>query len=245
MRDLISVLLDQRAHKIDGSIYNKLQVDFAFNSNRIEGSHLTHDQTRYIFETKSVNGDNIRVDDVIETVNHFRCFDHILDTYDEGLTEDYIKDLHRILKSGTVSSGSVEAVVGEYKKYANEVADIRTSLPEKVSSDMKDLIGSYEGHTNDLEGIVTFHVSFEKIHPFYDGNGRVGRLIMFKECLRNKILPFIVNDQDKLFYYMGLKEWQTEGKTGRLMETVRLMQDDMESVLRYFDIEIPSRGEEQ
>lgn len=244
MRNLIDVLLDQRAHKIDG-VYNKLQVDFAFNSNRIEGNLLTYDQTRYIFETKSVNGDNIRVDDVIETVNHFRCLDHILDTYDEGLTEEYIKDLHRILKSGTVSSGSVEAVVGEYKKYANEVADIRTSLPENVPSDMKDLIGSYEGHTNDLEGIVTFHVSFEKIHPFYDGNGRVGRLIMFKECLRNKILPFIVNDQDKLFYYMGLKEWQTEGKTGRLMETVRLMQDDMESVLRYFDIEIPSRGEEQ
>ena len=245
MRDLITVLLDQRDHKIDGSIYNKLQVDFAFNSNRIEGSRLTHDQTRYIFETKSVNGDSIKVDDVIETVNHFRCLDHILDTYEDELTEEYIKDLHRILKTGTISSGSSDAVVGEYKKFANEVADIRATLPENVSSDMKDLIGAYEGHANKLKDIVTFHVSFEKIHPFYDGNGRVGRLIMFKECLRNKILPFIVNDQDKLFYYTGLKEWQTEGKTQRLMETIRLMQDDMESVLRYFDIEVPARGDEQ
>jgi Fic family protein len=171
--------------------------------------------------------------------------DHILDTYEDELTEEYIKDLHRILKTGTISSGSFDAVVGEYKKYANEVADIRTTLPENVSSDMKDLIGAYEGHANKLKDIVTFHVSFEKIHPFYDGNGRVGRLIMFKECLRNKILPFIVNDQDKLFYYTGLKEWQTEGKTQRLMETIRLMQDDMESVLRYFDIEVPARGDEQ
>ena len=243
MRDLIPVLLDQRRHKVGNGIYDKLQVDFAYNSNHIEGSMLTHDQTRYIFETKSVNGEYAKVDDIFETINHFRCFDYILDTYARDLTEEYIKELHRILKTGTISSESEEAVVGDYKKYRNAVGDLETTEPDKVPEAMRDLIGNYAPH--DLMDIICFHVDLESIHPFYDGNGRVGRLIMFKECLRLNILPFIILDRDKYWYSLGLKEWQTEGKNRRLIETIRLMQDEMEAVFDYFEINKPWRGEGQ
>ena len=237
-RYLVDVLLDEREHKISGGIYNKLQVDFAFNSNHIEGNSLTHDQTRYIFDTHSLSGDNIKVDDVLETINHFRCFDYILDTYKEELTEDYIKSLHRLLKSNTLSSESKEAVVGDYKKYANMVGDIKTAPPAKVAEQIRTLINAYNNLTElSIEDIVKFHVSFEKIHPFFDGNGRVGRLLMFKECLKNDIVPFIVNDRERIFYYKGLSEAQLDNKYQRINEFCLLMQDDMKAIFDYFEID--------
>ena len=244
MRDLIPVLIDQRKHKVGNGIYDKLQVDFAYNSNHIEGSQLTHDQTRYIFETKSVNGEFAKVDDILETVNHFRCFDHILDTYKDELDEAYIKELHRILKTGTLSSESAEAVVGDYKRYKNAVGEVETTSPEMVPEAMRKLLTEYNSKSSKaLMDIIKFHVDLETIHPFYDGNGRVGRLIMFKECLRNDILPFIISDQDKYWYSLGLSEWQLQGKQKRLIETIRLMQDEMEAVLDYFEIDKMWRGE--
>lgn len=237
-RCLVNVLLDEREHKISGGIYNKLQVDFAFNSNHIEGSTLSHEQTRYIFDTHSLSGDNIKVDDVLETINHFRCFDYILDTYNEDLTEDYIKTVHRLLKSNTLSAESKEAVVGDYKKYANEVGDIKTTPPQRVSDQILQLIDEYyNSEVHSIEDIINFHVAFEKIHPFYDGNGRVGRLIMFKECLRYDIVPFIVNDKERIFYYKGLSEAQLDNKYQRINEFCLLMQDDMKAIFDYFEID--------
>ena len=192
-RYLIPVLLDQRLHKINSGIYYYLQIEFAYNSNHIEGSRLSKDQTRTLFETKTVGGDPVPVDDVTETANHFRCFDHVIDTYKEPMTEEYIKNIHRILKTNTFSSQSDEAVVGDYKRFDNMVGDIMTTSVENVQMEMAELLDNYEKHNHvDLDEIVSFHASFEKIHPFYDGNGRVGRLIMFKECMRNGIVPFII-----------------------------------------------------
>lgn len=237
-RCLVNVLLDEREHKISGGIYNKLQVDFAFNSNHIEGSTLSHDQTRYIFDTHSLSGENIKIDDVLETINHFRCFDYILDTYDEELNEEYIKKLHLLLKTNTLSAESKEAVVGDYKKYANEVGDIKTTPPAKVAERIQKLIDEYYKQTvHTIEDIIRFHVAFEKIHPFFDGNGRVGRLIMFKECLKYDIVPFIVNDKERLFYYKGLSEAQLDSKFQRIVEFCLLMQDDMKAIFNYFEID--------
>lgn len=237
-RCLVDVMLDEREHKISGGIYNKLQVDFAFNSNHIEGSTLSHDQTRYIFDTHSLSGDNIKVNDVLETINHFRCFDFVLDTYNEELTEAYIKKLHLLLKNNTLSAESKEAVVGDYKKYANEVGDIKTTSPAKVSDQIKKLINKYYEQTeHSIEDIVRFHVAFEKIHPFFDGNGRVGRLLMFKECLKYDIVPFIVNDKERFLYYKGLSEAQLDNKYQRIIEFCLLMQDDMKAIFNYFEID--------
>ncbi len=223
-----------------GGIYHKLQVDFAFNSNHIEGSSLTHDQTRYIFETKTIGvgidgkGEAVSVNDVIETVNHFKCFDFIIDTYSDVLTEDYIKELHSILKTGVMDSS---AIIGDYKKERNFVADMQTTLPCDVSKEMSRLLNRYN-HTNmDLYDIAEFHSEYERIHPFYDGNGRTGRLIMFKQCLDNNILPFVIADKDKMFYYLGLKEWQTQNSDERLINVFLAAQDYMEQVLNYFEIE--------
>lgn len=223
-----------------GGIYHKLQIDFAFNSNHIEGNTLSHDQTRYIFETRTVGvgisgkEEAIRVNDIIETVNHFRCFDYIIDTFSEPLTEEYIKKLHSILKTGVMDNS---AVIGEYKKERNYVADMKTSLPYNVSGDMARLLKEYNGTKMDLYDVAQFHAEYEKIHPFYDGNGRTGRLIMFKQCLANNILPFIIADQNKMFYYMGLKEWQTEENDERLITVFLAEQDYMEKVLQYFQVE--------
>jgi len=236
-RYFIPVLRDQRIHKINSGLYYYLQVEFAYNSNHIEGSRLSKDQTRTLFEKKTIGGDYVPADDVTETANHFRCFDHIIDTYKQPLTEEYIKDLHRIFKMNTFSSMSDEAVVGDYKKYDNMVREIMTTTVGDVPKEMASLIERYEGLDEvDLTEIVSFHAAFEKIHPFYDGNGRVGRLIMFKECLRNGIVPFIVNDNDKKFYALGLSEWQLSDKKDRLLGVCSLMQDDMIAVFEHFKI---------
>lgn len=238
MRYLLETLLDEKEHGIKGSIYNKLQVDMAYNSNHIEGSTLSHDQTKYIYETKSISGEGIPVEDIVETSNHFRCFDYILDHVNKPLSEEYIKKMHEILKSGSVSSASKIAVIGDYKKYPNEVNDLTTSSPKNVAKDMNMLLSTYENKTNHtLESLLDFHAKYEKIHPFYDGNGRTGRLLLFKECIRHNIIPFIIADNYKEFYYRGLKEWQTGGEKGFLTDTCLLMQDNMKLVLRAFEIE--------
>ena len=236
-KQLINRLQDEKAHGISGGIYNYLQVEAAYNSNHIEGSRLSHEQTRYIYETHSLSGDNIQADDVIETVNHFRCFDYILDTIGKPLTEDYVKQLHRILKTGTFSSKSSVAVVGDYKKYANTVNDIETADPSEVHERMERLLSVLNLKVPiQFDDLLDFHAEFEKIHPFYDGNGRVGRLLLFKEALRSDIIPFIISDDIKLYYYRGLKEWQTGGEKGYLRDTCLSMQDRIKAVLDYFTI---------
>lgn len=236
---LLERLIDEKNVGHKGGIYNKLQVDFAYNSNHIEGSRLTHDQTRYIYETNTVGvgiGKTeaaVNVNDIIETVNHFRCFDYILDTVSETINENYIKQLHVMLKNGVVDKN---AIVGEYKKEQNYVGNITTASPENVSAAVNDLLSAFSGNMT-LYDIAEFHMRYEKIHPFYDGNGRTGRLLMFKQCLENDIVPFIVNDNDKMFYYMGLEEWQNEGKNERLINVILAAQDNMEAALKYFNIE--------
>lgn len=237
IKNLIERLKDEKEHKISGGIYNLLQVDFAYNSNHIEGSSLTHDQTKYIFETKTVGIESAKVDDIIETVNHFRLFDYILDTIEEPLSEDYIKSLHYKLKNATFSSESKEAVVGDYKKYNNYVSDLETSSPKNVKNDINNLLNNYNNRDISFDDILDFHAKFEKIHPFYDGNGRIGRIIMFKECLKNDIIPFYIDDKYKFEYYRGLNEWQKGGDRTYLRDTCLFMQDHMKKVLDYFDID--------
>lgn len=236
-RNLINVLKYQKNNKISGSIYNKLQIDFAYNSNHIEGTKLTHEETRYIFETKTISGDNILIDDIIETINHFRCFDYIIDTYDKTLNDRYIKQIHRFLKNNTLSSDSSEAIIGDYKRYENTIGDIETVHPDYVAEEMKELLNKYnKNKKHTFEDIVEFHKEFERIHPFFDGNGRVGRLIMFKECLKSKAVPFIIDDRFKREYYNGLKMWQLYDDKNYLIETCLLMQDNMKLILDYFEI---------
>ncbi len=238
MRNLTETLLDEKKNGIKGGIYNKLQVDFAYNSNHIEGSKLTHEQTRYIYETQTVGIEPARVDDIFEAVNHFRCFDIVLDTFAEPITEEYIKKLHFRLKTGTLSAESAHAVVGDYKKYQNYVGEMKTASPNTVQKKISGLIAGYEQLKEiTLFEVLKFHADFEKIHPFYDGNGRIGRLLMFKECLRHDIVPFLIEDRYKGYYYHGLKEWQTDGEKGFLIDTCLLMQDNMKSVLDYFEID--------
>ncbi len=237
-RDLISVLLAEKVDKISGGVYNKLQVDFAYNSNHIEGSKLTHEQTRYIYETQTVGIEPAKVDDVIEAVNHFRCFDKVIATYKDELTPEYIKSLHYTLKASTLSSEREEAVVGDYKKFPNYVGDMKTTSPERVAASIDELLRDYNMlETVDLYDILSFHADFEKIHPFYDGNGRIGRLLMFKECLNHDIVPFFIEDTYKGYYYKGLKEWQSDGEKGFLLDTCLMMQDKMKAILDYFKIE--------
>ena len=207
---LLDILLDEKANKYSGGIYHKTQIDLTYNSNHMEGSRLTHDQTRYIFETNTIGIEKevLNVDDVIETANHFRCIDMIIDYAKATLTENFIKKLHLVLKNGTSDSRKDWFVVGDYKKMPNEVGGMETALPEEVADRMKKLLSEYNNQEEKaLEDILNFHVKFECIHPFQDGNGRVGRLIMFKECLKYNIVPFIIEDNLKMFYYRGLKEW--------------------------------------
>ena len=234
---LLNILKEQKACKYFGGIYHKTQIDLTYNSNHIEGSCLTHDQTRYIFETNTIGVENeaINVDDVIETVNHFRCIDMIIDHAKADLTERFIKELHLTLKSGTGDSGKDWFAVGAYKKLPNEVGGRATALPEEVADKMKALLRAYNTKEEKrLEDILDFHVKFEQIHPFQDGNGRVGRLIMFKECLKYNIVPFIIDDNLKLFYYRGLKEWDNE--KGYLTDTCLTAQDRYKAYLDYFRI---------
>ena len=235
---LLKILQEEKATKYSGGIYHKTQIDLTYNSNHIEGSRLTHDQTRYIFETNTIGVEKeiLNVDDVIETANHFRCIDRIIDDAKAVLTEKLIKELHRILKSGTSDAGKDWFVVGDYKKLPNEVGGMETALPEEVAGEMmKALLAEYnEKKEKTFEDILDFHVKFERIHPFQDGNGRVGRLIMFKECLKYNIVPFIIEDNLKMFYYRGLKEWNNE--KGYLMDTCLTAQDRYKAYLDYFRI---------
>lgn len=234
---LLDILQEQKASQYSGGIYHKTQIDLTYNSNHMEGSRLTHDQTRYIFETNTVGVENevLNVDDVIETANHFRCIDMIIDHAKSVLTEKYIKELHLILKSGTSDSRKDWFAVGDYKKLPNEVGGMETVLPEEVADKMKVLLAEYNRKTEKtFEDILDFHVRFERIHPFQDGNGRVGRLILFKECLKYNIVPFIIEDNLKLFYYRGLKEWDKE--KGYLTDTCLTAQDKYKVHLDYFRI---------
>lgn len=237
-KTLLEILQNEKASKYSGGIYHKTQIDLTYNSNHIEGSRLTHDQTRYIFETNTVGVENetLNVDDVIETANHFRCIDMIIDHAKSMLSEKFIKELHLILKYGTSDSRLEWFAVGEYKKRPNEVGGMPTALPEEVANEMKRLLEEYNvKEKKTFEDILDFHVRFEKIHPFQDGNGRVGRLIMFKECLKYNIVPFIVDDNLKLFYYRGLKEWNNE--KGYLTDTCLTAQDKYKTYLDYFRIQ--------
>lgn len=234
---LLEILRQQKAAKMPGGIYHKVQVDLTYNSNHMEGSRLTHDQTRYIFETNTIGFENeaVNVDDVIETANHFRCIDLIIDQAGAMLTEKLIKQLHAMLKGSTSDSRKDWFAVGEYKKLPNEVGGSDTALPEDVAGKMGGLLASYNAlQHKSLEDIVAFHVAFERIHPFQDGNGRVGRLILFKECLKYNIVPFIIEDNLKLFYYRGLKEWDHE--KGYLIDTCLSAQDRFKAYLEYFRI---------
>ena len=224
---LLDILQEQKASTYPGGIYHKTQIDLTYNSNHIEGSRLTHDQTRYIFETNTigVEKDVLNVDDVIETANHFRCIDMIIDNAKAALTEKFIKELHLILKSGTSNSRKDWFAVGDYKKMPNEVGGMDTALPEEVVDKMKALLAEYNRkEEKTFEDILNFHVKLERIHPFQDGNGRIGRMVLFKECLRNGVLPFIVPDDRKHFYYRGLANYEDE--PGWLLDTCRAFQDD-------------------
>ena len=234
---LLDILKDEKAGRYPGGIYHKTQIDLTYNSNHIEGSRLTHEQTRYIFETNTIGIENevLNVDDVIETANHFRCIDMIIDNAKAVLTEKFIKELHLTLKNGTSDSRKDWFAVGEYKKLPNEVGGMDTALPEEVADKMKELLREYNAkEEKTFEDILDFHVKFERIHPFQDGNGRVGRLIMFKECLKYNIVPFIIGDDLKLFYYRGLKEWDNE--KGYLTDTCLTAQDRYKACLDYFRI---------
>jgi DNA-binding Xre family transcriptional regulator len=235
---ILRALREEKHAKISGGIYHETQVRLTYNSNRIEGSRLSEDQTRLIFETNTIGGEEgVPVDDIIETANHFRAIDYVIDCAEEPLTEDIIKTLHKILKTGTKDSYLSWFNVGEYKSRPNVVGGEETTPPSKVAGKIKKLLAEYSQKTNaHIEDIIRFHYDFEKIHPFQDGNGRVGRIIAFKECLRFNIVPFIIEDSKKMFYYRGLKEWNSEH--GFLVETCLDGQDTYKALLKYFDIQI-------
>ena len=236
-KTLLSILQEEKKSKYSGGIYHKTQIDLTYNSNHMEGSRLTYDQTRYIFETNTISVENetLNVDDVIETANHFRCIDMIIDNAKSALSEKFIKELHLILKSGTSDSRLEWFSVGDYKKRPNEAGGMPTAMPEEAADKMKALLTEYNGkEEKTFEDVLDFHVKFERIHPFQDGNGRVGRLIMFKECLKYNIVPFIIEDNLKMFYYRGLKEWNNE--KGYLTDTCLTAQDKYKAYLDYFRI---------
>lgn len=237
-KSLLSVLKQEKESGLKDGIYHKIQIDLTYNSNHIEGSRLTHEQTRYIFETKTIGiiDKSLKVDDIIETVNHFRCVDLIIEGAKTKLSESFIKQLHFILKSGTTDSLKSWFKVGDYKMLENEVGGMETVKPCEVAVKIKDLLTQYNSKAQiTFDDILDFHVQFEKIHPFQDGNGRVGRLLMFKECLKYNIVPFIITDEIKLYYYRGLNEWKNE--RGYLRDTCLTAQDSMKQVLNKFCID--------
>ena len=237
-KDILTRLKLEKESGIPGGIYHKVQIELTYNSNHMEGSRLSHEQTRYIFETNTIGiqDETVNVDDVVETTNHFRCIDQVIELANYSLSESFIKQLHYILKSGTSDSRKAWFAVGDYKRFENEVGGSETTKPEKVTTEMKKLLKKYNTYKKKtLKEILDFHYEFEKIHPFQDGNGRVGRLIMFKECLRNGITPFIIEDDIKEFYYRGLKEWKNE--EGYLMDTCLMAQDRFKVYMDYFGLE--------
>jgi Fic family protein len=233
---LLPILLEEKRMQLKGGLYHQTQIKLCYNSNRIEGSRLSEEQTRYIFETNTIDvsdGEAAPVDDIIETVNHFAAFDTMLEHASEPLTEGLIKEFHRVLKSSTSDARKDWFRVGDYKARVNAVGDTPTASPAKVAPEMGKLLAEYGGKADiQIEDIIDFHVRFEKIHPFQDGNGRVGRLIMFKECLMNGIMPFIIDHDHKLFYYRGLKEYASE--QGYLTDTCLSAQDAYAAQVRYF-----------
>ena len=237
---LLAILREQKEAGLKGNIYHRTQIDLAYNSNHIEGSRLTHEQTRYIFETNTIGikeNESVNVDDIIETTNHFRCLDMIIDRAEEKVTEALLKELHRTLKSGTSDSHRPWFAVGEYKRLPNEVGGMDTTLPEEVHTERKALLKAYKSIKNKtLEDIIDLHQRFEAIHPFQDGNGRVGRLLMFKECLATGHIPFIITDELKMFYYRGLQQWPRI--KGYLMDTCLTAQDFYKEMMAKFGITV-------
>ena len=235
---LLQTLRDEKDAKISGGLYHELQVRMTYNSNHIEGSKLSEDQTRLIFETRTINATGgVPVDDIIETVNHFRAIDYVIDVAEDELTEEIIKELHRILKQGTADASLSWFAVGDYKKRANVVGGRETAKPKDVPARMKALLSSYPAvDVITVDDIIAFHHDFESIHPFQDGNGRVGRLIALKECLHYGIVPFIIEDAKKAFYYRGLAEWENE--KGYLIDTCLDGQDTFKRLLAMFDIDV-------
>lgn len=237
--DILKILREQKEMQLKGSLYYVTQIQFAYNTNHIEGSHLTEEQTRYIYETNTLfteKNDAVYVDDIVETVNHFKLVDYMLNIAEKPLTEEMIKEFHKILKTGTSDERKTWFNVGEYKQKENIIGTtVATSKPENVSRDMKQLLDKYNQLENVVvEDIIDFHCKFETIHPFQDGNGRVGRIIMFKECLKNNIVPFIILDKDKAFYYRGLQEYRKGIEKGYLIDTCLNAQDQYQSMLDKF-----------
>ena len=234
---LLSVLQREKQSRLPGGIYHRVQIDLTYNSNHIEGSRLSREQTRFIFETNTIGIEKqaVNVDDVVETANHFRCIDMVIDDANRALSQAMMKRLHEILKSGTSDSRQDWFAVGEYKKLPNEVGGQETAAPEDVENRMRALLNAYNAKTRKtLHDLLDFHVQFESIHPFQDGNGRVGRLILFKECLKNDIVPFIITDDLKMFYYRGIREWKTE--PGYLTDTCLTAQGHFKALMDYFRI---------
>lgn len=234
---LLEALLAEKRAKLSGGIYHKVQIELTYNSNHIEGSRLTHDQTRHIFETNTIglDGGTVRVDDIVETVNHFKCVDMVIEGAKRPITQTFIKQLHRTLKSGTTDARKDWFAVGEYKRLPNTVGDMFTAQPEEVEGKMNGLLSEYnDGGEKSFDDLLDFHYKFECIHPFQDGNGRIGRLLLFKECLKHDIVPFIIDEELKLFYYRGLKEWTNE--RGYLRDTCLMAQNKFRLYLDYFRV---------
>lgn len=241
-KTLADILKKEKAVRLSGGIYHKIQIDLTYNSNHIEGSCLTHDQTRYIFETNTigVTEGTMKVDDIMETANHFKCIDMVIDSLSYAPSEAFIKQLHAVLKGGTSDSRLDWFAVGEYKKFPNEVGGKETTQPDHVACEMRKLLTEYNTISEkSFDDLLEFHYRFESIHPFQDGNGRIGRLLLFKECLRHNIVPFIISDDLKIYYYRGLREWRNE--KGYLRDTCLTAQDRFKKVLDYFRIEYPDK----
>ena len=239
-KTLADVLKKEKAVRLSGGIYHKIQIDLTYNSNHIEGSCLTHDQTRYIFETNTIGVTEgaMKVDDIMETANHFKCIDMVIDSLSYAPSEAFIKQLHAVLKGGTSDSRLDCFAVGEYKKFPNEVGGKETTQPDHVACEMRKLLTEYNAISEkSFDDLLEFHYRFESIHPFQDGNGRVGRLLLFKECLRHNIVPFIISDDLKIYYYRGLREWRNE--KSYLRDACLTAQDRFKKVLDYFRIEYP------
>ena len=233
---LLTALREQKEMGMKGGIYHKTQIDLTYNSNHIEGSRLTHEQTRYIFETNTIGvaQEAVNVNDIVETINHFRCIDLVIEHATDELSVNFIKELHRVLKTGTTDSRKDWFAVGDFKRLPNEVGGGETCPPELVAERMEELLADYQNSRRQFEDILDLHARFERIHPFQDGNGRVGRLVMFKECLACGIVPFIITDELKMFYYRGLREWGHIN--GYLTDTCLTAQDQYKAALDYFRI---------
>ena len=237
MPPLLAALREQKEMRMKGGIYHRTQIDLTYNSNHIEGSRLTKEQTRYIFETNTlgITSENTRIDDIMETVNHFRCIDYVIDHATDKITETHIKQLHLILKTNTSDSHKPWFAVGDYKHLANAVGEEETAQPEEVHKKMKALLATYHAIQKiQFDDILDFHVRFERIHPFQDGNGRVGRLIMFWQCLQSNTVPFIITDDLRLFYYRGIQNWGNIN--GYLRDTCLTAQDNFKGILDYYRI---------